>query len=127
MENIFIKETNATPKIVLDSEKNIIKIEGESYPENALLFYEPIIEWIENLYSDKSRNIQVELKLTYLNTSSTKVITDLLGMTQDFHNNHGKIHLKLYYEQDDDDSYDTAMVFIEDHSFPYELIGFIDE
>ncbi|MCD4818554.1 MAG: DUF1987 domain-containing protein [Candidatus Cloacimonetes bacterium] len=127
MKSLFINKTKATPEINFNYEKNYLQIVGESYPENARIFFKDSLAWISEYLEDKNRNIVFDLKITYLNTSSSKIVTEILEFLQDYHNSNGKILLNWFYEEDDEDSKDNGEIFLEDHTFPYELIPFLDE
>lgn len=127
MKALQISKTASTPEINLDPDKNIIQIMGESYPENAGIFYNEVMDWLIEYFKDKSRMVTVDLKITYLNTSSSKIVTDILEMVQEFHDENGKISLNWYYEEDDEDSQDNGEIFLEEHTFPYKFIPIIDE
>ena len=127
MKPLKISKTRSTPEINLDPINNLIQIMGESYPENAGIFYREAMNWLSEYFKDKNRKITVELKITYLNTSSSKIVTEILEMIQDFHNNNGNIFLNWYYEEDDEDSLDNGEIFLEEHTFPYKLVPFLDE
>ncbi|OQX71199.1 MAG: hypothetical protein B6D62_02460 [Candidatus Cloacimonas sp. 4484_275] len=127
MKPLKISKTRSTPEINLDPVNNLIQIMGESYPENAGIFYHEVMNWLTEYFKDKNRKITVELKITYLNTSSSKIVTEILEMIQDFHNNNGNIFLNWYYEEDDEDSLDNGEIFLEEHTFPYKLVPFLDE
>ena len=47
MNTLCIKETEDTPLIHYDPNSGIFKIEGNSIPENAYLFYDPILIWLD--------------------------------------------------------------------------------
>ncbi len=127
MKALQISKTASTPEINLDPDKNIIQIMGESYPENAGIFYNEVMDWLIEYFKDKSRMVTVDLKITYLNTSSSKIVTDILEMVQEFHDENGKISLNWYYEEDDEDSQDNGEIFLEEHTFPHKFIPIIDE
>ena len=127
MNALKIAATKATPKIDFDYNKNLLQIIGESYPENAGIFYNDVMNWLVEYFKDKNRKITFNLKITYLNTSSSKIVTDILEMIQDFHNKKGDIFLNWFYEEDDEDSLDNGEIFLEEHTFPNKLVPFLDE
>ena len=47
MEALIIKEDEGTPKIILDKDKNIFEISGNSLPEDIIAFYSPVFSWIK--------------------------------------------------------------------------------
>ena len=42
MSNLYIEQTKSTPRIQFEADSNKLRIEGQSYPENAFKFYEPV-------------------------------------------------------------------------------------
>jgi hypothetical protein len=48
MEVINIKGTDDTPNVILDKDNNLFELSGRSLPEDVNMFYEPILNWIEN-------------------------------------------------------------------------------
>ncbi|MCD4818557.1 MAG: DUF1987 domain-containing protein [Candidatus Cloacimonetes bacterium] len=127
MKSLFIKKTKSTPEIDFNYKKKLLRMTGESFPENARHFYKDTLIWISEYFQDKTKDNIFDLKITYLNTSSCKIVTEILEMIQDFHDSKGKINLNWYYEEDDEASKDNGEIFLEDHTFPYVLIPFLDE
>lgn len=80
MERLFISQTRATPEIDFSLETGVLKISGQSYPENAFKFYEPILAWIDQLFAGDNGRQRVILEITmpYLNTSSSKCMMMIL-------------------------------------------------
>ena len=46
MENLIIEQTKSTPYIFFCAATGKLRIEGESYPENVIKFYTPVLEWL---------------------------------------------------------------------------------
>ena len=78
MDKINIKKTKVSPEINLDPDSGIAEIVGESYPENSVSFYQPLMDWLDNAIGDKI-NLEFNFKLDYFNTSSSKCIIDKIG------------------------------------------------
>ena len=49
MKELNIEPTSTSPKVIFDPTTNIFEITGESRPENASVFYKPIIDWVKEL------------------------------------------------------------------------------
>ena len=54
MENLRIEKTRYTLEVELNKDTGILEMTGSSYPENALDFFTPIIEWIKNFITTSS-------------------------------------------------------------------------
>ncbi|GBF50912.1 hypothetical protein LPTSP4_24390 [Leptospira ryugenii] len=123
METIRITSTKNSPEVVLDFDNGIAEVVGESYPENAVSFYKPVFDWLNQTISQK-KPFKFVFKLDYFNTSSSKCIIDILDLLQIYHSNGGKINVEWYYRQDDEDMKDTGEEFLEDVDLPHELIAY---
>ena len=81
MDNLFIKATKSSPEIHFDNTKNFLSIRGESYPENTARFYVPVLSWVEEyLQRLEDQEVTVEMDIPYFNSSSSKILLDLLDM-----------------------------------------------
>ena len=65
------------------------------------------MDWIKNCQSKK---FTLEIKLEYVNTSSTKVLLDFMKSIKDFYNS-SNIFINWYYESDDEDMFDLGKDF----------------
>ncbi|MBW0432229.1 hypothetical protein DLM76_01245 [Leptospira yasudae] len=120
MESLHIQQTKTSPEVILDTEKGVVEIIGESYPENAIAFYKPVFDWLNAAMGSKA-SIQVKFQLDYFNTSSSKVIMDILDSLQKYHDQSGKVKILWLYKEDDDDMQETGEEFSSDLSLPFEL------
>lgn len=123
METIEISATKSTPFINCNGQIGLVQITGESYPENSFDFYKPILEWIENFLINPSYPLQLELRLLYLNTSSTRCIIDILDTLQSAHDRGKSVLVRWYYEEGNDRSLEVAEEFREEVSIPFEIIA----
>ncbi|MCP4402408.1 MAG: DUF1987 domain-containing protein [bacterium] len=80
MERLELTATESSPAVCFDAEKQIFTISGESYPENTAEFYLPVLAWIKEYFNSTGPEQAFVLKLdiSYCNSSSTKVLIDLL-------------------------------------------------
>ncbi len=120
MESLHIQQTKTSPEVILDTEQGFVEIIGESYPENAIAFYKHVFDWLNAAMNSKSK-IQVKFQLDYFNTSSSKVIMDILDSLQKYHDQNGKVKVLWLYKEDDDDMQETGEEFSSDLSLPFEL------
>lgn len=109
MNSLIIQKTNSTPEISF-LQNGEIKITGRSLPEDVHKFYAPLIEWVKNLTAE---NVKVDLKLEYLNTSSTKKLLNLL-LALDENPKIEAIDIRWYYEFDDPDMEDLGSIYAEE-------------
>lgn len=81
MQPLIIEGRKDSPAIHFDPERRVLAITGESYPENAAAFYEPVFEWLTDFLAQQGdKPVTVNLQLVYINSSSSKIILNLLDM-----------------------------------------------
>jgi len=118
MENINIKMTDSSPKVKLDYEKAFIEFEGKSFPENTFDFYEPIVQWIKNYFTEYERKTTtINIKLTYFNSASTQILFDIFDAIQD--NKTNEVIINWYYALDNENGLDDY----EDYSEEFEELN----
>ena len=75
MDNLILKGTKTTPEVEMRFDQNFISMKGESYPENAVLFFGKLIEELRKyLAAPATAKLRVEMNLKYLNSASTKML-----------------------------------------------------
>jgi len=79
MERLVIKQTNSTLGVDLDPSAATLIMRGESYPENAVKFFTPVLEWLDAFFSrlDSGAQVKVDLDIVYFNSSSSKVLMNI--------------------------------------------------
>lgn len=123
IEPLVIKSNRIdVPRITLDKEQSIFLFEGESFPEDPVTFYAPVIEWLENYKKNPNPETIFNMKIEYMNTSSTKLITDLLFNLQSLNEDGKTIRVNWHFKKEDEDNKRLG----EDISFvtglPFEFI-----
>ncbi|MGC5326110.1 DUF1987 domain-containing protein [Brevibacillus sp. SYSU BS000544] len=124
MSNLIIHETKSTPGIYFDTLTNTLQIKGQSYPENAFAFYQPVFDWV-NEFLDELNNstiIEIQLAFPYINTSSTKCLMVLLDRFDQAFQEGKQIRINWYVNEENENELECAEEFKEDLSLPFEII-----
>lgn len=124
MKHLKIEQTKYTVRVDFDWETGILEMEGASYPENASDFYQPIFQWIKQYISRVRKKIVLNLKLNYLNTSSTKCMLDIIDLLEDYYKDGGEVDVNWFYAENDEDILETGEEFSEDTELPIKFISF---
>jgi hypothetical protein len=127
MNHLRLENTKYTVKVDFNAETGILELEGASYPENASEFYQPIFDWIKQYTQEVKKEIVLNLRLNYLNTSSTKCMLDIIDLLEDYFNEGGEVTINWYYEESDEDILETGEEFSEDTDVPINLVSYKDE
>ncbi len=78
MENILLTETEFSPYVNFDFNLKKMEIKGRSIPENAFMFFNPLINWvnqfyISGLYDTKNQVSHIDISCDYFNSASSKM------------------------------------------------------
>ncbi|EHQ92040.1 DUF1987 domain-containing protein [Desulfosporosinus youngiae] len=122
MEKLFFESTKATPLIDFDADKRFLILKGQSYPENAFKFYDPVLNWMEGYLATGPSEIRFEVRLSYVNTSSSKCMMMLLENLEEAFKRGVSIQLSWYCDMENESEVECAEEFKEDISFPFEII-----
>ncbi len=114
--------TLSSPQVRADPDAGVLSLSGESYPENSFEFYRPVGEWVTAFLKRDSRALTLEIRLTYLNTSSIKCLIDLLDELEEAHRAGRSVALNWYYDLEDDRAMELAEEFKEDLTLPFTII-----
>lgn len=124
MNSIKIESQEDTPKIVFDPENNIFEISGRSLPEDASLFYEPIIEWLKEYAENPNENTDLHIKMNYFNTASSKLLLDILMIMEDMVEAGSSCNIKWFYDEEDEDMEEAGEEYSELIDVPFELVTY---
>ena len=119
---INIPASKSTPQIVFTEEKKIFSISGESYPENAMLFFEPVFKWLEEELL-KYEEMAFHVNISYMNSSSTKCMLDILDLLCEAAKRGCRVSIVWYYEEGNERALDLAEEFKEDVNIPFEIVA----
>lgn len=120
MDNLIIEATRYTPAIYFDFKTDELSIRGESYAENVMEFYAPVISWIEEYMEYKhDRYIVLNLELFYFNSSSSKILLDIFDLFETAAVEGKNITINWIYDQDDDTAYEFGEEFKEDFNLVF--------
>ncbi len=105
MESLYI---NSYPDLVyyplvnFNYYSGVCEISGESYMEETLKFYEPLIKWLKD-YIQEKKPIEFNIKLSYFNTSSSRFILEMLDLLKSYQDKGGDVKVNWYYNREDPD------------------------
>ncbi|HHP7242712.1 MAG TPA: DUF1987 domain-containing protein [Cyclobacteriaceae bacterium] len=102
MKDLYIKPTKTTPEIIFESEKSFLRISGVSMPEHTPSFYEPVYGILECYNDYDGRQLTLNIALSHFNTSSSKILFDILKRVKKLNSKHD-ISVVWFYEEDDED------------------------
>jgi len=121
MRTLDIAQSQSTPQIRYDYQEHVLRISGESYPENSFEFYAPVTAWVKEHLAEENR-LRLDIDVSYMNSSSTKCMLDLLDILEDAHQKGGAIDIVWRYDRDNPRSLDLAEEFKEEVSCSFSIV-----
>lgn len=124
MEKLNITGQEFTPSIEYLETENTLLISGVSVPEDTKTFYQPVLTWLDQglTSSQFPAKFRLGIKLQYFNTSSSKIIYDLIAKLEKNMKPERDIKIVWYYSADDEDMLESGQNFSEIVSVPFEFI-----
>ena len=123
MERFFLKPTNETPRIELDKVKNIFEISGTSLPEDVVQFYTPVLTWLNQYSSNPNEKTVVKFSMDYYNTSSSKMILNILELFKDIYRKGFDVEIHWHYFEDDEDIIEAGEDYSETIKIPFKFFS----
>lgn len=103
MEKLYIEGSAKTPSVSFDGDAGVLEMRGRSIPENSIEFFQPLIDWVDAYGNNPKEKTQVDMKLEYFNTSSSKCILDLFKRLEKMNRANSEVTINWYFEEDDED------------------------
>jgi len=122
VEKLAIEQALSSPSVMFDPDSGLLEIAGESYPENSFEFYAPIIAWLKQYLAERDSPVAFRIDLSYLNTSSTKCMIDLLDELESAFKSGRTVMVEWYYDDENERELDTIDEFREDFSMPFSAV-----
>lgn len=128
MHTYEIAGTKSSPTVRFDPVLHRLSITGQSYPENAYKFYEPILEWLNGYLTRLSPETETvaEFRIPYMNTSSTKCIMMLLDKLDAAYSQGMRVSVRWTYNRDNESEFECAEELKEDLTLPFDIVAVED-
>ncbi len=122
IDKLEIPEEIDTPYVNLDPDTGICEIKGKSYPENVTSFYNRIIDWFEEYTFLGEKDIVLNMNLTYFNSSSQKIYTEIFSKLMDATT--FKVTINWYYDEEDDEILENGKIYESLTGLHFEFIPY---
>jgi len=125
LEDIVIEGSHKnffTPSVNFNVKTGICELSGESFLEDTVEFYKPLIEWLEVFTTDIKKPLAFIIKLSYFNTSTSRCILDLLNVLKDYEEDGGEVVVNWHYDENDSDMEEDIEDYMIDTGLKINLI-----
>jgi len=127
MNSLKIEGTTFTPEINFDIDNNTLSFLKVSKPANAIEFYQPVFEFLDNFEKEKVKakvvnQLIVDFNFDYFNTATAKVLYELLAKFKRIKKQGVDIIIKWFYHEEDEDLLEEGQMMAEAVGLDFKFI-----
>jgi hypothetical protein len=119
-KHVIQEELKNCPGIVYYYDTNRLELTGRSIPENPELIFRRLDEWI-TLHFKKNNGLEVNIKLDYINSGSSKYLYEILKSLTGFKRSGKDVLINWFYEEDDDAILELGQHYRDTAGIPLEV------
>jgi len=123
MKDLYIERTTITPQVILRQSDGKMRFEGRCIPEDPQLFFDTILQWLDEYFSMPAEETEFIIQLEYVNSGSVKQFLHMFRHLADFRKDKRKILISWYYEEDDEAILDLGEALQVSVDIPFRLIS----
>ncbi len=101
IEALIIEESELSPGVNFDASTDSLSVSGRSLPEDSRTFYKPIIDWLSEYVAAKEGKVNLEIHLSYFNSSSAKQLLKMLYILEDQFDAGKEVEVNWVYDKND--------------------------
>jgi len=115
------------PRVEFYAQTGACLIEGESFLEDTKKFYQELITWMQQYFENGNTKLELNLKLLYFNTGSSRAILVLLRNLKEYQDKGNEVTINWHYpEPDYDDMLEEGEDFATDAEIEINFIPYPD-
>ena len=127
MKILSYKPEGYLPGIILDRDSEKFEISGKTCPEDAVEFYEPVFDWLEEYSENPLKNTIFDFRLTYYNTVSSKILMMVMMRLEEISESGNNVKIRWFYPEDDEDMEEAGEDYEGMLELDFEMIAYKDE
>lgn len=120
MDNLQIEASLVSPKTILDKQKGVFSLVGNSYMSNPTAYYEVVITWLNEYIKDPLPVTNFVMDLEYINTATVKMLNEVVRILISLRDKGKTIHIEWYYQEDDEDMIELGKQYELLNKFKFE-------
>lgn len=107
-KRFHIDRTETSPQIDLDLDQGVLEFIGRSLPNNSENFYSRVYRWIDEYLEEPREQTTVNMKLDYLDTSSSKHLYNIFHRLNSVNEQGQHVLINWHYETGDEEMAETG-------------------
>ncbi len=118
-KDLFIEATRTTLGVEFLYSKGVLRLTGDSYPENAADFFLPLLKWVKDYVRVLHEQTTVEFRVKYFNTSSSRYIFQIMEILHAFEARDNAVKVVWISQGQDDDLLETWRELMDELEMAY--------
>ena len=123
MNNYCLEPSKSSPEVNFDAASGVLRLTGESYPENSFEFYAPLLAWLPQFLAASNVAVRLVLQLSYINTGTVKSLLELFDQLEEAADKGHDVGIEWHYDPANERALETGEEFAEDLKIPFEFIA----
>lgn len=121
-KRLHIDRTDSSPEIDMDLEHGMIEFTGRSLPANGEQFYGRVYRWLEEYLKQPRPETVVNMKMDYLDTSSSKHFFNIFDKLNAVCERGQKVHVNWHYETGDEEMAEAGKDFQSFFTLDFDFV-----
>jgi len=122
LEVFSIPAGEKTPAVVFDFIKGEASISGVSMPENAAVFYDQILDRVDDFLKSKSSSVHVRVQLDFFSSVSNKCLYMIFKRFKELVDPKIPVHVTWVADEDDEDVEDFVDLLVTHMGLKVNLV-----
>lgn len=122
MKILSYEPDQLSPGVLLNKDTGKFKIYGVSCPEDAVEFYDPIFNWIDDYIDDPSENTVLDFEMEYYNSVSAKIFLMIMSKLEILAESGYDVKVRWYFEEGEEDLEEAGEEFENIIDLDFEII-----
>jgi SiaC family regulatory phosphoprotein len=125
VDSYIAEQSIRTPYINFNPATGVFEMKGKSIPENSILFYKNMFEWLSNYMEHPAPKTTLSIQMDYFNTSSSKSVVDLFKKLESLHKSgKGEVEIVWLHNEEDEDMQEAGEDYKSIIKVPFQIISF---
>lgn len=121
MESLEIRPTERTPWVLIDKPFCLCYIAGNSFPDNVLECYQPVLKWLDAYVANPSDKMLFHFRFNYVNSSTKKLLNLMMTKLSKVHESGKEVKILWESKETDEDLVDMGREFALLYDFPVKV------
>ena len=122
MKEIVIEPTKTTFGVEFNFSKGKLRFTGNSYPENAIEFFQPLINKLKAFLKSSRKPLVVVFDVNYFNTSSSKYLFKIMELIDEYKKRGNDVQIYWHFFDGEEDMLETWRELMNELDLEFSVV-----